>query len=303
MTIRSAIEVQRAYEEGRTWDGILRRSGPALAANVWADMSYAAGTPVANYYAATPLASAKLASVDGIEVGPAAGSGLNKYVSRVCFMPPQVNLGITEYVLVDVCLFYPFVDGDGGSQNMSVGSVLGQPITLTRYAHPLGTGYGDGCRIIAVSQGAGIGSSNVTITYTNSQGVAGRTANATMNFAVNPGSLISCNVPGTGTTYPCGPFVTLQHGDSGVQSIENVNVLSGAGGIAAFVIVRPLVQAGSAEAMAAPVIYAFPIEVDLPLEGRPLSKLDSDPYLGVLMRATTAGTPAVTSAQVTTIWG
>lgn len=62
MALLNALEVQRAYEKGQTWTGLMRRSGPALTANVWADMSYAAGNPVANYYAATPLTSAKLAS-------------------------------------------------------------------------------------------------------------------------------------------------------------------------------------------------------------------------------------------------
>jgi hypothetical protein len=221
-----------------------------------------------------------------------------KYVSRVCFMPPSgTNVGISEYILVDVCLFYPFIDGDGGSQAM-IGSTA-----VNRYARPAGGGYGDGCRIMVVSQGAGIGTSDVEITYTNSAGTGLRTAYATLNFAVNPGSLASCKAPAAVYTYPCGPFVKLQDGDSGVQSIQNVNVLSGAGGIAAFVIVKPLVQAGSMEALTGAVISAAPIEVDLPLEGRKLEAIENDAYLGVIMRATTAGTPAITSAIVTTVWG
>jgi hypothetical protein len=295
--IRNALELQRAYEAGATWDGILRRSGPALAANVWADLSYAAGNPVANYYAAAPLTGSRLAGSDGIDTGPAMTTA-QKYVSRVCFMPPSgTAVGISEYVLVDVCLFYPFIDGDGGEQS-TIGSTA-----VNRYARPAGGGYGEGCRIMVVSQGAGIGTSNVVVTYTNSAGVGSRTAYATLNFAVNPGSLASNLIPGTVYTYPCGPFIALQAGDSGVQSIQSVNVLSGAGGIAAFVIVKPLVQAGSAEALTAPVIFAAPIEVDLPLEGRKLEAIENDAYLGVIMRATTAGTPAITSAIVTTVWG
>jgi hypothetical protein len=295
--ILNALELQRSLEAGAFWEGVLRRSGPALAANVWADLSYAAGNPVANYYAAAPLTGSRLAGVDGIDTGPAMTTA-QKYVSRVCFMPPSgTAVGISEYVLVDVCLFYPFIDGDGGSQD-TIGST-----SVNRYARPLGGGYGEGCRIMVVSQGAGIGTSNVTITYTNSAGTAGRTANATLNFAALPGSLASSMAPGAVYTYPCGPFIALQAGDSGVQSIQNVNVLSGAGGIAAFVIVKPLVQAGAAEAFTAPVTFAAPIEVDLPLEGRKLEAIENDAYLGVIMRATTAGTPAITSAIVTTVWG
>jgi hypothetical protein len=295
--ILNALELQRSLEAGAFWEGVLRRSGPALTANVWADLSYAAGNPVANYYAAAPLTGSRLAGVDGIDTGPAMTTA-QKYVSRVCFMPPSgTAVGISEYILVDVCLFYPFIDGDGGSQD-TIGST-----SVNRYARPLGGGYGEGCRIMVVSQGAGIGTSNVTITYTNSAGTAGRTANATLNFAALPGSLASSMAPGAVYTYPCGPFIALQAGDSGVQSIQNVNVLSGSGGIAAFVIVKPLVQAGSFEAFTAPVTFAAPIEVDLPLEGRKLESIENDAYLGVIMRATTAGTPAITSAVVTTVWG
>jgi hypothetical protein len=294
----NALEVQRAYEKGATWEGILRRSGPVLAANVWADLSYAAGNPVANYYAAAPMTGSRLAGTDGIETGPAMTTA-QKYVSRVCFMPPSgTNVGISEYILYDVCQFYPFLDGDGGSQD-TIGTM-----TVNRYARPLGGGYGEGCRIMVVSQGAGIGFSDVEFTYTNSAGTAGRVAYATLNFAAAPGSLASSMLPGTSNyTYPCGPFVALQAGDSGVQSIQNINVLTGAGGIAAVVIVKPLVQAGTVEALAAPVIFAAPVEVDLPLEGRKLEAIDNDAYLGVIMRATTAGTPAITSAIVTTVWG
>lgn len=296
--ILNALELQRAYEAGATWDGILRRSGPALAANVWADLSYAAGNPVANYYAAAPMTGSRLAGSDGIDTGPAMTTA-QKYVSRVCFMPPSgTAVGISEYVLLDVCLFYPFLDGDGGSQD-TIGSTA-----VNRYARPLGGGYGEGCRIMVVSQGAGIGFSDVVITYTNSAGTGSRTAYATLNFAALPGSLASSMLPGTTNyTYPCGPFVKLQDGDSGVQSIQNVNVLSGAGGIAAVVIVKPLVQAGTAETLNAPVIFAAPVEVDLPLEGRKLETIENDAYLGVIMRATVAGTPAITSALVTTVWG
>ena len=284
MAIERISDVQAAYDAGRFWSGIMRRSGPVLAANVWADFSYAAGNPVANYYAA-----AKLSGVDGIDTGPAPAAGLTKYVHKALIMPPSgTNVGITEWILNDVVLFYPFIDGDGAEQSMI------QSAVIDRYN-------GEGCRVVVVSQGTGVGIANVIMTYTNSRGVAGRVCTNTLNFAATPGSLASSTPAGTAYAFPCGPFLSLQAGDTGIRSIESVNVLSSAGGIAAFVIVKPLVQLGGFEALVNGI--AAPIEIDTLIDRGKLEKIESGAYLGILGRGTTAGTPAITSAEITTIWG
>lgn len=289
MAIERIADVQTAYDAGRFWSGIMRRSGPALAANIWADFSYAAGNPVANYYAAAPLTSAKLVSTDGIDTGPAPAPGLTKYVHKALIMPPSgTNIGITEWMVVDICLFYPFIDGDGAEQFMIPNAVL------DRYG-------GEGCRVMVVSQGTGVGFSDVIMTYTNSKGVSDRVCTNTLNFAATPGSLASCTPALTAYAYPCGPFLTLQPGDTGIRSIEAVNVLSSAGGIAAFVIVKPLVRLGGFEALVSNI--AAPIEIDTLIDRGQLEKIELGAYLGVLGRGTTAGTPAITSAEITTIWG
>ena len=154
---------------------------------------------------------------------------------------------------------------------------------------------------MVVMQGTGVGISDVIMTYTNSNGVTGRTCTNTLNFAATPGSLASSTPANTAYAFPCGPFLTLQPGDEGIRSIESVNVLSGAGGIAAFVIVKPLVRLGGFEALVNSI--AAPIEVDTLIDRLQLEKIESGAYLGILGRGTTAGTPAITSAEITTIWG
>lgn len=289
MAIERISDVQAAYDAGCFWTGIMRRSGPVMLANTWTDFSYAAGNPVANYYAAAPLTSAKLAGTDGIDTGPAPAVGLTKYVHKALIMPPSsTNIGITEWILHDVVMFYPFIDGDGADQAMV------QSAVMDRYN-------GEGCRVIVVSQGTGVGIADVTMTYTNSKGVAGRICTNTLNFAATPGSLASSTPANTVYTFPCGPFLTLQAGDGGVSSIQRVNVLSSAGGIAAFVIVRPLVRMGGFEALVNGI--AAPIEIDTLIDRGELEKIESGAYLGILGRGTTAGTPAITSAEITTIWG
>lgn len=280
--IRTAYDVNTAYSEGRSWLGFYRRGGPVLTANVMADLSYAAGIPVANYYAAAPLTSAVLAGTDGIDVGPLPASGLTKYVKSVLIMPPTA-CGIMLFELVDICLYYPFADGDGGAQSFF------NTVSIPRYN-------GEGCRIMVVSQGAGTAITNCIVTYTNSQGVAGRTVTVPLNLLVNAGSLCSSHAPGA-VTSQLGAYLPLMTGDTGVRSIQSVEYLSSGGGIAAFVIVKPLAQISMFEATAAP------LEIDFMADKMKMPTVPDGAYLGFLARGTTGATPATIHAQIETVWG
>lgn len=283
MAIRSVADARDAEIAGRTWLGYLRRAGPAMAANVHADLSYAAGIPVANYYASEPLVAAVLDGRKGIDVGPAPAAGLTKYVRRVMILPPTAT-GILAFEFVDVCLYYPFVDGDGGYQEMV------NTVTIPRHG-------GRGCRVMVVAQGVGAGTVNAIVTYTNSAGVAGRQVTASLNMASGAGSLASSFAPGA-AQYPEGPFLPLAAGDEGVRSIRSVEFLASGGGVAAFVIVKPLFSVTMFEATAAS------IEVDF-LADRTfkLPQLETGAYLSAIARGTVAQTPATIIAQIETIWG
>lgn len=282
--IQSILDYRTAIESGQYWWGFMRRGGPALAANVFGDLSYAAGMPVANYYASSPLVSATLNGREGIDAGPEPAAGLQKYVGKVTIMPPTA-CGIMEFRLLDVCLYYPFVDGDGGSQDM-VNSV-----SIPRYN-------GAGCKIMVVSQGVGLGNVNAVVTYTNSDGVAGRQVTVTLALGNAAGSLCSSFAPGTAIAYPEAPFLPWAAGDKGVRSIENVEYLSGGGGIAAFVIVKPLLGVSMFEATVAP------LEVDCMADrSMLLPQIGSGAYLSMIARGTTAASPATIHALVETVWG
>lgn len=283
MSIRSVADARDAELAGRTWLGYLRRAGPAMAANVYADLSYAAGIPVANYYASEPLDAAVLDGRKGIDVGPAPASGLSKYVRRALILPPTAT-GILTFEFVDVLLYYPFLDGDGGYQE------LVNTVTIPRHD-------GHNCRVMVVSQGVGTGTVNATVTYTNSSGTAGRQVTVSLNMASNAGSLCSSFAPGS-VQYPEGPFLRLATGDAGVRSIQSVDFLQPGGGIAAFVIVKPLFSLTMFEATVAP------IEVDF-LADRTfkLPQIASGAYLSAIARGTVAQSPATITAQIETIWG
>jgi len=282
--INSLLDYRAAYDEGRFWWGFMRRGGPALAANIHGDLSYAAGMPVANYYASTPLAAAVLNGREGIDTGPEPATGLQKYISKVMIMPPTA-CGIMEFRLLDVCLYYPFVDGDGGSQDL-VNTTL-----IPRYD-------GEGCRIMVVSQGVGTGNVDARVTYTNSKGVAGKQVTVSLALANAAGSLCSSFAPGSAINYPEAPFLPLDVGDTGVKAITNVEYLAGGGGIAAFVIVKPLLELSMFEATVAP------IEVDCMSDRSGLlPQIGTGAYLSMIARGTTAASPATIHALVETIWG
>lgn len=284
MAIRSVADITSALNNGRFWWGYLRRGGPAMTANIWADLSYAAGIPVANYYASTPLTSAILDGRSGIDIGPNPATGMNKYVKRVMILPPTAT-GVLQFEFIDILLYYPFVDGDGGYQDMV------NNVSIPRYN-------GHGCKIMVVSQGVGTNNANVRVTYTNSDGVSGKQVMATLQLGAAAGSLCSSFAPGTAITYPEGPFLPLCLGCKGVRSIENVEYLNPGGGIASFVIVRPLLGATMFEATSAPV------EVDT-LADRTFNmpRLENGAYLSAISRGTTTQSPATITAQIETIWG
>jgi hypothetical protein len=282
--IETVADVAAAYQAGRCWTGILRRNGPYMPASCWTDLSYASGIPAGNYYASTPLTAAVLNGMDGIDVGPAVADGQTRYLHQFLVLPPATTIGIGQFLLHDVVMYYPFIDGDGGLQN------LVNPISIPRHG-------GRGCRIMAVVQGAGSFYADCLITYTNEAGVPGRQVYVTLNFSSSAGSLASSALAGVAVNYPCGPYMPLAAGDLGVRSIEAIEVLAAAGGIVALVICKPLETVGMAEATVSPC------EADYLLDRLHLPPIAEGAYLGMLAIGTVAGTPQTLTATITTIWG
>lgn len=279
ITTKDALD---AEEAGQSWLGFLRRNGPTFVAGRWHDMSYAAGNPVANYYASTPLVAAVLNGRDGIDTGPAPAGGMRKRLSTVMLLPGAGG-GSKVFWFGDYCLYYPFVDGDGGLQD------LDNTVPMPRYG-------GEGCRVIAVCQGTGLATGVVRITYTNSLGVAGRVGDTTLDLSVAPGVLASSLAAAVAHSAPGGPWMNLQHGDTGVRSIESVKPLTAIGGIFALVIVKPLLVAG------VPTATTAPVEVDSFADRLATADFEHGAYLHTIAYANAAGAPALMAATKT-IWG
>jgi hypothetical protein len=268
--------------------GFFRRGGPAMTSGVWTDMSYAAGIPVANYYAAAPYVSAQLSANDGILHGPSVNAaGYKKYLHKALLMPVAA-IGQATFYIHDIVMYYPFVDGDGGDQPMD------NQITIPRYN-------GAGCKIMLVSQGAGIANAQDTIiTYTNSDGVQRTWQGFTGNANV-AGQLISGPNDGTQPSiagYRHGNPYIIGQGDNGVRSIDNINMLSGVGGIFAACIVRPIAT------ISMQINETTPIEVDY-MQDRlrlPMGEIQDGAYIHMIGRSSTTATPATLHGQLDFIW-
>lgn len=228
-----------AAQSGRNWLGSFRKvPGVTTIAGQWFDYSTAAGSPVPNYYASSPLTAAVLENNKGLPTGPGC-SPAKKHLLRWHVINGAASAtGTTSQnqalYLLDYLLYYPFIDMDAVGEDQ----LMDNTTTLTRYTD------GKGVRMMMVAQASTLGSGQFTVTYTNQDGVAGRVTPNHFCVAAQPfGGLVSANGAAAGVT----PFLSLQNGDSGVRSVESINFSVANGGLAAIVLVKPLATSYSME--------------------------------------------------------
>lgn len=289
MTITNVAGVADAYSAGRHWTGYLRRAGPAMTAGLWTDLSYAAGIPVANYYAATPLLSSQLAGNEGIFHGTSVeGAGYSKYLHKALLLPPTTSVGTVTAHVHDIVAYYPFIDGDGGSQDMV--NTLG---TL-RYDG------GRGCRIMLVSQGAGVAdATDITITYTSTEGVQRTLTPVYMRNTATAGQLLSpvdATALGVLGYNVANPYLSPLNGSTGINSIDNINIPTAVGGIFAACIVKPLGTISWQELLT-------PIEVDFMRDRLIPPTVEDGAYIHAVARGTVTASPTTLHGEFTFIWG
>jgi hypothetical protein len=146
-----------------------------------------------------------------------------------------LTCGITNYTLA----FLPDATFDGAIDN-----VICQPLLPRSDADTLPTTYGGGNRMYYVLDGAltnGTGATTTSIQYTNQDGVANRWNGAAINQLISD---VQSHLPHSGTgAGKFGPFIPLQAGDYGIQSIDRVQ-FSGQGnqadGAMTFVVCKPI---------------------------------------------------------------
>lgn len=206
----------------------------AYTAGRWYDMSPLAGTPIANAWAGTALnwrscdeSTGNGTQIFGIQHGGNVSTdtkhGLN--VSAITAVATGVP---SQLMLVDMQGYYP-----GISMNVSTSQALVGSPTL-RYSN--GVGIRAGLVIVTTS---GATAHNLSMTYTNQAGTGSRTLPVTVSCTA---SAITPHITHSGTAANnYGPFLPLASGDTGIQSVQSVQLSAASGaGTAALVLYKPL---------------------------------------------------------------
>ncbi len=212
--------------------GFRKRFGPTISgSNRWFDYSYFPGAPAANFYASSPLEAAVVDATRGIPVPSVAPA--TQWLRNIKLMAASTSVtdtgnGRQQIVLNDLLLYYPFIDTDAVGEQQD----LVNAVTIPRYDHGM---------VMAVGQSLGATVGQFTFSYTNQDGVTGRTSQNHFTFVTqNGGQIVAASVGNSGSFHP---FLSLQAGDYGVKSIESVTFTAGGGGLMALVIVHPLLTA------------------------------------------------------------
>lgn len=221
----------KAVDDGKTHITTFRKTvaSAATVANDFVDYTYFAGNPPANFYASAPLEAALVENIRGIYVPTMVGTE-KQFLKSITAMSLANSATSTtnqnqRHLLCDYLLYYPFIDTDavGELQEMV------QTATIPRYTSG---------QVMAVAQSASSAVGQFTMTYTNQDGISGRVCQNTFTKVVaGGGALVSSTTAVVGGSQP---FLQLQLGDTGVQSIQDVTFTAAGGGLLALVIVKPL---------------------------------------------------------------
>lgn len=237
MAIQSVDNLIAAFSNGQfartDWNKIT--GGVAYTAGRSYDFSMLAGYPTANAWAGTALnwTSCTETTGNGTQVFglPNGGnvSALIKHLTTVganTTAPTGVPGTLT---LVDLQGYWPGITNNSTAAQTLVGT------PTLRYTD------GKGLRLYMVQTGAaGAVAPNLTLSYTNQAGTAGRTLAATTTHTA---SAIAGHIPHSGTAANnYGPFLPLGGGDSGVRNVATVTLSAATTGTLALCLAKPLAQ-------------------------------------------------------------
>lgn len=234
-------------------------------AGYWFDLSLSPGNPVPKYwFDATPLIAKSISqSTDGgLWHGPDT-SPKQQYLRMTTAMSSSGTGLPLPLVLCDYLLYYPSID-----DSLTDTQVLDNTVTLPRYTD------GKGVQVIAVTVAGRTGGQDFYFTYTNSDGVSGRTSQIVRQNTISAiGTITTSSLSTLGMSG--NPFIGLQSGDTGVRSIESVTMLGVDVGLFSLILVKPLAQTQIREQTA-------PVEKDYLIESSDIPEIKDDAYLGWL---------------------
>lgn len=224
-------------EDGRSWLSFFRKV-PASAATIagqWFDYSTAAGVPIPNYYASSPLIAQRLEAKEGIYIPE---QNTSRWLKRVIVMSAASSVtGTTnqnqQLMLLDYLLYVPFIDLDAAGEEQVFDTTIG----LDRYTD------GVGVQMMVVTQAPTAGGGSYTIKYIDDTDTERTTELVYCPAAQPSGALCTAVANAAGIS----PFVPLNAGVRGVKRPVSLTVNVANGGLAAIVLVKPIEMAYARE--------------------------------------------------------
>lgn len=283
--IQNVEQLVQAELDGReriyTWR---KTPSQVTTAGLWFDLSMSPGRPVPKYWFDAPPAIAKAVSYSsdgGLEHGGGV-SPSEKYLRLTTGIATASTALPLTMILCDYLLYYPSIDDSVLDEQ-----IMDNTVTLPRYTD------GKGVQVIAVSVAGRTGGARFYFTYTNSDGVSGRTSQ--IAYQNNSAALGTLQNNGQNTNVSANPFLGLQDGDSGVRSIDSVVMLDADVGLMTLILVKPLGTSVIREITA-------PAEKDYFLESGVIPRIYDDAYLSFICLP--QGTLAATAlmGDIKTIW-
>lgn len=245
-------------------------------AKVWYDLAVAPGKPKAKLWfdSAPYVAVAISQSTDEGIMHGAAVSPATKFLRKLAVFNPVTTALPMTMILCDYLLYYPSIDDSEVDPQ-----ILDNTVTLPRYTD------GEGVQMMAVSLASRTGGAIVEVSYTNSDGVAGRTTRFVEGSSAAIGAILG---GATVTTSTETPWIGLQGGDRGVRSVESVTMITSDVGFFAIVLVKPLAKICMRGLDA-------PVEKDILLDDADLPIVYDDAYLNYICNP--QGTLATTTLR------
>ena len=260
--VKELVDAELAGKERRyTWR---KTPSQVTTAGLWFDLSMSPGRPVPKYWFDAPPATAKVASYSS-DGGLEHGGGVSpdeKYLRLTTGIATVATALPLTMILCDYLLYYPSIDDSVLDEQ-----VLDNTVTLPRYTD------GEGVQVIAVSVAGRTGGARFYFTYTNSDGVPGRTSQ--IAYQNNAAALGTLQNSGANNNASAMPFIGLQDNDSGVRSIDSVFMLDADVGLMTLILVKPLGTSVIREITA-------PVEKDYFMESGLIPRIYDDAYLSFI---------------------
>lgn len=208
-----------------------KTSAVTAAIGRWYDMSLQNGLPVAQpYTAGTNLAFTALSDTTGTGIWHGGNvSPDTKHLLNIGAFGNTPTSVPSVLQLCDILGYYPIT-----TVTTTGNQTLNNTVTLPRYTT------GAGVRAYLVARATmGAGTPTIQMSYTNQAGVAGKTIPVTVTAVTTAVSGHIVNSDPTANHY--GAFLPLAAGDSGIRSIQSINLSATmTSGSLALVLCRPL---------------------------------------------------------------